>query len=291
MKKMEQWGKSMIYLGGWPDRRTYRGLRWKDTERYRSAVRIQLNSIHTTQAGTILIKSISKRVLIVPVDESVPATDKGSLMGSARSIESIDLINYPKHPRLPSIGSDGDPTLMPNAAAKSHPNADADWNDNVPMNWAGSECLIQFTPGFYYKNSALYQDFGSDFTADAMLFHELVHASRGTRGVVDRLPTIGDLGRGDTMGRYTNHDEFVAILLTNIYRSERHPGSNLRRSHFDTFQKYHNPGDFQCIEHFQESMDRFFLQSPSLSRDFAYQVRAPFNPIRDYYGKVTLKCR
>lgn len=286
--KAERWGKSRVFLGGWPQRNSYRGGAW-DTKRYRAAVRIQLNSIHTSMAGSILLNSIRKRVVIVPVDENTPATARGDMLGSAASVDSIDRIQYPTDPRFPSIAANG-PARMPADATEQNGDPEALWDDAAGMSNRGSEYVIQFTPAFYYKNSRLYQNFGNDFTADAILFHELVHASRGTRGVFDGKPTAGQLALGGSMTRYTNHDEFVAILLTNIYRSERHPGSKIRRSHHANFEEYFNPKDFKCVRRFQDAMDRFFNQSPSVSRAFAKQVRARFNPIRDYYGKVTLKC-
>ncbi len=288
LPKAEQWGKSRVYLGGWPNRDSYRGGSW-DTEKYRSAVRVQLNSIHSTMAGSILLNSMQKRVVIVPVDEKTQATNTGDMLGSATSIDSIDRIKYPKAPRFPSVAADG-PAVMPANAAEKHGNPEALWNDAAGLNGKGSEYLIQFTPAFYYKSSALYQNFGHGFTADAILFHELVHASRGTRGVFDQKRTTGKLALGDSMERYSNHDEFVAILLTNIFRSERYPGAKIRRSHNPKFEEYHQPGNFKSSCQFLAAMDRFFLQSPSVSRGFARQVRAKFNPIREYYGKPGLQC-
>jgi len=49
-------------------------------------------------------------------------------------------------------------------------------------------------------------------SADEALLHELVHASRKVRGVQYHMP-VG--------GGYGNHEEFLAALVANMYRSEK----------------------------------------------------------------------
>lgn len=274
--KMTQWANSQIFIGGSPTQKTYKGTAWS-TDRYRFSIQIILNSIHTTRSGTALIDSLWKRVLIAPVDEAT--TDQGELLGSASSVKSIDSVKYNAMDQK-----------SPADVTKTEGNPASLWDADVEIPNIGSEYIVQFTPGFYRsKNPAINMGL-SGFRPDCMLFHELVHASRGTRGVFDDRINNDLLGLGVTMARYDNYDEFFAILLTNIYRSERYPGTDLRRSHSIVFEKYHLPQDFSKVCAFQRMMDILFQQSPTLSRAFAKSVRAAFNPIRDYYGKVGSTC-
>jgi hypothetical protein len=149
----------------------------------------------------------------------------------------------------------------------------------------GTEYLVQFTPGFYDPSSPLAQSFASQYRADSLLFHELVHAARGTSGTFDTTPLSGPLPIGD-MGRYTNVDEFVAILLTNIYRSEKYRTVQLRASHGVKYESYLHPRSVWKVPEFQVMMDRFAEQSPSLFWHFAHTVHAQWNPIRDYHRSM-----
>ena len=64
-------------------------------------------------------------------------------------------------------------------------------------------------------------DFGS--APDEVLFHELIHAQRGAARIHDphRL--------GSALSRYTNMEEFLAVVITNVYISNK--GGGLRAGH------------------------------------------------------------
>jgi len=72
----------------------------------------------------------------------------------------------------------------------------------------GSDAVIEFTPDIW-KGEAMRPP--SD-APDEVLFHELVHASRTMRGVSDKK--IVTRGYGD-------QEEYIAVVLTNIYMSEK----------------------------------------------------------------------
>lgn len=65
-------------------------------------------------------------------------------------------------------------------------------------------------------------DFGS--APDEVMYHELVHAQRGAARIHD--PT----GLSSALSRYTNMEEFLAVVLTNVYISNKGGGS-LRAGH------------------------------------------------------------
>jgi hypothetical protein len=65
-------------------------------------------------------------------------------------------------------------------------------------------------------------DFGS--APDEVLYHELVHAQRGAARIHD--PS----GLGSALSRYTNMEEFLAVVLANVYISNKGSGG-LRAGH------------------------------------------------------------
>ena len=66
----------------------------------------------------------------------------------------------------------------------------------------GSSVDIYFTPRRHRGRES----------ADEVLLHELVHATRKVRGVLYRMPMSGGYG---------NQEEFLAVLVANMYRSEK----------------------------------------------------------------------
>jgi hypothetical protein len=109
----------------------------------------------------------------------------------------------------------------------------------------GSAAVLSFTAQDWVPSNS-----DSMNAVDETLFHELVHALRQTMGIEDSAPVPAPfevLRRGDgsvsqLMNQstatkatkhsqvYNNYEEFVAVMITNIYRSEvGRPG--LRRDH------------------------------------------------------------
>lgn len=127
------------------------------------------------------------------------------------------------------------------------------------------------------KNRGLYWD--------EILFHELVHVLRAVSGKFVKQPVFGGLNK------YTNSEEFVAVLLTNIYISDRSNKikSGLRRDHqtFDALEpKLAQPwGFFTSGTQTFGLIQRFVADNPGISIRIANDVAtAPFNPIADYYA-------
>lgn len=84
----------------------------------------------------------------------------------------------------------------------------------------GTEALLRYTPSWFPRRSRRRQGIAGGLVQDAALLHELVHALRITRGVV----RVERMGEG-----YDLHDEFMAILIENMYLSEQ--GRPLRGDH------------------------------------------------------------
>jgi len=113
-----------------------------------------------------------------------------------------------------------------------------------------------------------------------VLFHELVHGCRRLNGV--------PLGRSDVDKGYTSEEEYIAVVISNIYLSERRK-KNYRVSH-NSFATLPDPEGFldnaqninlsprKLLAEFKRRQLQFYLD---LSRIPAN--RAAFNPVRQHY--------
>jgi hypothetical protein len=127
------------------------------------------------------------------------------------------------------------------------------------------------------KNRGLYWD--------EILFHELVHVFRAVSGKFVQRPVFGGVSK------YDDSEEFVAVLLTNIYISDRSNRikSGLRRDH-QSFEPLEPTlaqpwGFFTSGRQTFGLVQRFVTENPAISRRIANDVAtAPFNPIADYFA-------
>jgi hypothetical protein len=108
--------------------------------------------------------------------------------------------------------------------------------------------------------------------AGEVLLHELVHALRAMSGRENSLP----------MGRaFDTQEEFYAILVTNIYTSERGAARSLRGDH-GMFAAA-NPQEWRTDPEFQALIRSLATSQPSLVHRLA-RVKAAFNPFNANYG-------
>jgi hypothetical protein len=128
--------------------------------------------------------------------------------------------------------------------------------------------------------------------ADEALFHELVHAWRsaigmdsGDQKVVPPGPLYarGDLDKPNPHSQdYQNFEEFVAVLITNIYRSEC-GRSGLVRDHAGIHRLFHpltNARNFLSL--WRTQVDQLCREALSVCNQLA-QVNCSFNPIFELY--------
>jgi hypothetical protein len=109
--------------------------------------------------------------------------------------------------------------------------------------------------------------------ADEVLLHELVHAMRTFRGVTD-LKTLPANKNQD----YDNIDEFCAVVITNIYRSENRRPRLLKDHHAPSVelpQPYNDPRQFASL--WRDPLRVIQRQLGSVFASIA-TVRCPFNP-------------
>jgi nucleoid-associated protein YgaU len=137
----------------------------------------------------------------------------------------------------------------------------------------GSNVHVHFSPDIVFSGTAGVQ-------SDEILFHEMVHALREMQGEFEAIPT------GDRDKTYDNLEEFFAVLMTNIYISEKNPNASLRKDH----------QTFNVLSPAESTSDGFLLNNPEnlfwikllYPQETGYFLSvasnplAAFNPIRAY---------
>jgi hypothetical protein len=164
---------------------------------------------------------------------------------------------------------------------------------------AGSDSEIHFTPqepvpicGSGVVASACRLRGQGEHNPDETLLHELVHSLRELLGQFHRYPTV--------VSGYDNEEEFFAILLTNIYISEK-GGEVLRSSHHGAFgalspdlagsEKFLGKGDpVITVEKFENRrlIKKLAGQNYDVCSTIAAHVKAAFNPIGEYMNNGSL---
>jgi hypothetical protein len=115
---------------------------------------------------------------------------------------------------------------------------------------------------------------------DEILFHELVHSMREMQGEEQSIPT-GLQDRG-----YDDDEEFIAVLLTNIYLSEKDPNAPLRKDHHGFQQLPDDESD--SVGFLVNNAENLFWIKFLFAEEFdtftaiAANTMATFNPIRVY---------
>jgi hypothetical protein len=117
---------------------------------------------------------------------------------------------------------------------------------------------------------------------DEILCHELLHAGRYLGGDFHKIPI-------PSMPDYDNEEEYFAVLVTNIYSSEKgRDFTSLRKSHKMRYrpemtQIEEKPFIFLTEDDNLRLITKFCKQHPVIAPMIA-KATANFNPIRDYYS-------
>ncbi len=85
----------------------------------------------------------------------------------------------------------------------------------------GTDAKITFSPANWRSNGGCHPG-GAGRDRDEVLLHELVHAMRITRGLMNQCYEA-------TIRGFTNQEEFMAVVISNVYSSET--GRALRKDH------------------------------------------------------------
>jgi hypothetical protein len=133
------------------------------------------------------------------------------------------------------------------------------WDATTRNNWAFVNGVLPPLPG---------DDAGE------VLLHELVHALRQMSGLLDPYP----MERG-----FDTQEEFFAVLVTNIYTSERGRFRQLRADHGTS--ALFEPQEWSTDREYRALTYAVVISQPSLVRRLA-RVRAPFNPFAGRYESI-----
>lgn len=165
-----------------------------------------LNIIKDTIAGQVLLREVmrgglGKAVRIIPF----PNRDARSLPSSEQ-----DATPYNKPLRYP-----GD---LPNTPQKEQAGQIVLDNKNKPIlgTGYGANVTIQYHPMMWLMDSLKTGKVGN-LMPDDVLVHELLHALRMMNGLISTM----DLGDPNHSTLFGNTEEFYALLVANIYVSER----------------------------------------------------------------------
>lgn len=120
---------------------------------------------------------------------------------------------------------------------------------------------------------------------DDTLVHELVHALRDVRGQLLQVPTRSK--------NYDNEEEFFAILVQNVYASEKgmtilrhdHHGNAALPSRLSTSEKFLGKGQRPItLEELENRLlvSKLVRENNDLCKNIFLHVKAAFNPISEF---------
>ena len=144
--------------------------------------------------------------------------------------------------------------------------------------------VLNFAPGSYVQGSACFkqrQRGNRGFLPDEVMFHELIHAHRGSLRLSLNSADNARLGGG--LFRYGREEEFLAIVLMNIYISDEtnRNSSGLRADHYGgrplEASLSTSLGFFRSSPQVLPLLTKFAEQQKFLFQKLA-EVKSTFNP-------------
>jgi hypothetical protein len=252
----------------------YKGNIWIDGDTtYVIGVMVQLDEIAKHRTGRTILNAIQKKTLDVII---VPWPEKDDPGAKTRATD-FRADGPPGQTRLTcDRGNAGKPSLDDNGKPIVF--------KDVKGGGGGSGSTIFYSP----EVSKRIRGPGND--PDEVLFHELCHSLRNLNALA-RCEAVGE--------KFDDIEEFWAILITNIYRSEC-GRSGLRGDHSVDGCPASKPANItRCLkpmdgkltdsasfyQHFKVGMEKIFTPMRSLGAEIAIYVDADFNPLYEY-GKA-----
>ncbi len=261
-----------IEIGGDPARKKYGKVGWNLCD-YQKAVRYQLQQVQGNAVGKAVLDELCKKVIILPQQKV------GAYNATARPINGHYCDGH-----LPQVSYGADAAAIPKGL-RFRTTFEGKLYDYTGAG-GGSRSEIQYTPGRFVKGSALNPENKALFGPDEVLLHELVHAARQNKGLIDFRPVAMWLED------YKDKEEFLAVLITNMYRSVRGAKSEDLRWGYDFKFPRRKPAsevtmnDMRWRKHdsatFSSRYDTMIYlligEMPTLFKQLA-RIKCDFNPI------------
>jgi hypothetical protein len=176
--------------------------------------------------------------------------------------------------RTVSIFPDTDPTVPGNTGTRSDKEGRRDKR-------TGADAFIDYSPELWGDRAAT---IGPGTAPDTILFHELVHATRDLMGVASNM-RVNRL--------FPDVEEYLAVVLADIYISETTPLAPLRGGYGDShrFPTLANPERFlDNLLHLhpspRELLNTFWIDQKQLFEDLAFIIGIAFNPVMQLYAET-----
>jgi hypothetical protein len=237
-----------------------------DTGDYRDDVKEQLNVVLNNPVGRVLLEFIEvnpKYIRIVPYTQGY--SDTQVVPDNPRNAAPEGVVPYMGHGDGQFTYRDAKGKLVPSMRDDKY-----DWR----ATGGGTDVHLYYSP----TPKRPHGNYGSQ--ADEVLCHELVHAYRDMQGLDNPAPTTTK-----DLYRYLNEEEWLAILITNIYLSAKNRPSNQFRADHQDYEELKAPlnssvGFLNHPDH-RGLVKKFWAQEIPLYVELA-NVFAPYNPIHEF---------
>jgi hypothetical protein len=154
------------------------------------------------------------------------------------------------------------------------PDLEDQWKDHTVGSGEGTDSTVFFNPGVYRDYGGKCFPLAPAFSADEVLLHELVHGMSGLRGrLASTLP-------GPQGYRYDNLEEFTAVLITNIYISEKGLQGALSADHEAGILKAPLTDDKVFFQTFKDDMMKVCTNHGELAVMLKTATGIGFNPFK-----------
>jgi hypothetical protein len=249
------------------------GIKIIGTDQYEDDVYEQLEAIEKNPAGKVLLKFIDANPKYVRI---VPYTGGGceASTGSDSIRDSAPKGVVPYLGRGAGAYWDDKGRMVPTTRDDKYDRSGTG---------DGSDVHVKYSPRIYRGSGCYGGVFGSQ--PDEILFHELVHAYRMMQGLYNPVPT-----KTADLWNYLNEEEWLAILIANIYIAAKNSLQNQLRADHEGHTKLEAPLNssvgFLNNEDHRGLVQKYWMQEGALYQ-FLATVFAPYNPIYEFVTNIT----
>jgi hypothetical protein len=251
------------------------GIKIIGSDDYEDDVEEQLKLILKNPIGKVLLEFIDanpKYIRIVPYtkgDCNATVTEDRVRAGAPEGV-----VPYKGFGDGERIYTDANGRLVPTTRDDQY-----DWKGTGD----GTDVHLNYSPKIYGGSGCYGGVYGSQ--ADEALFHELVHAFRKMQGLFNPVPA-----RTAALWHYLNEEEWLAILIANIYISVKTGNRDqLREDHEGHTQlkaPLNSPVGFLNNQDHRGLVKKYWMQEMYLYWSLA-GVSGPYNPISEFVNNLS----